>query len=277
MLTDREQQLLGEIRDWEQSLHSQEANNFVLMYENYLEQAISLLPEETQKEIFAKMDTWLFHLHALIQGSELQHNAKERILSAGRLFDRDISEIGDLKQLSIEQLQYITHQQISRHRLYSFVQGGLSGTGGLLLLGADIPAMAVINLRVVQLIAYAYGNEVNTPFEMTTSLKVFHAATLPAHLQGHGWNNLMNELQNSEEYYFYHGNEEMTDSLWIEQPLQQILKAVTILLLKNRKLEGVPILGMALGAGVNYQLTKKVTDFAHKYYQTRYLLEKEKN
>ena len=84
-------------------------------------------------------------------------------------------------------------QQIARHRLYSFAQGGLAGTGGTLLLGTDIPAMAVINLRVVQLIAMTYGFEVNTPYEMMSSLRVFHTATLPARLQKEGWSILMNE------------------------------------------------------------------------------------
>jgi hypothetical protein len=32
---------------------------------------------------------------------------------------------------------------------------------------------------------------------------------------------------------------------------------------------------MAIGAGANYQFTRKVTDFAHKYYQYRYLLKKQ--
>lgn len=69
----------------------------------------------------------------------------------------------------------------------------------------------------------------------------------------------------------------MTNTLWLEQPLRQILKAVTILLLKNKTVQGIPFISMAIGAGVNYQLTRKVTDFAHKYYQIRYLMEKEKD
>lgn len=275
MLSDSEQKMLNEIKNWENSLYHYEPNDFVLVYEKYLEQALSLLPEQKQEEFFSMLDTWLFHLHALIQGSEFQHQAKERILFAGRVFQEDISQISDLKGLSIDQLQYIAQQQITRHRFYSFTQGGLSGTGGPIILGADIPAIAVINLRVVQLIALAYGNEVNNPFEMMTSLKVFHAATLPTRMQGHGWEQLMNELHDTDEYYFYNGEEKLTDSIWVEQPLKQILKAVAILLFKKKRIQGIPFVSMALGAGMNYGLTRKVTDFAHKYYQMRFLLEKE--
>ncbi|MFJ5715934.1 EcsC family protein [Neobacillus sp. NPDC093127] len=274
-LTDRETKVLNGIRDWERNLLNYEANDFQLTYEKYLERSFMLLPEKVQQQFFSVMDSWLFHLHSLIQGSQLQMDAKERILASGRIFQEDIEKITDLKRLDINQLQYIAEQQIARHRLYSFAQGGLSGTGGPLLLGADIPAMAVINLRVVQLIAMTYGFEVNTPFEMMTSLKVFHTATLPPRIRKAGWASLMSELEANDDYYFYEGNEEIVDITWLEQPIQQLLKAMVIALFRKKVIQGIPLVSMAIGAGTNYQLTRKVTDLAHKYYQLRYLKEKE--
>jgi hypothetical protein len=274
-LTDREAKVLKEIRDWERNIQEFVPNDFQLTYEKYLQQSFSLLPEKIQRQFFSVIDSWLFHLHSIIQGSQLQMDAKERILSSGRIFQKDLAKIEDLKKLSIEQLQYIAEQQIARHRLYSFAQGGLAGTGGPLLLGTDIPAIAVINLRVVQLIAMTYGVEVNTPFEMMTSLKVFHTATLPPRLQSEGWNALMAELDGQEDFYFYEGNEEITDITWLEQPVQQLVKALVITLLRKKMIQGIPLVSMAIGAGANYQLTRKVTELAHKYYQLRYLREKE--
>ncbi|ULT55956.1 EcsC family protein [Neobacillus drentensis] len=274
-LTDRELVVLNEIRSWEKNLLSYEANDFQLLYEKYLERSFSLLPEKIQRQFFSVIDGWLFHLHSIIQGSQLQMDAKERILGSGRIFRKDIENIADLRKLDIDQLQYIAEQQIARHRLYSFTQGGLSGTGGTLLLGADIPAMAVINLRVVQLIAMTYGFEVNTPFEMMTSLKVFHTATLPPRIQKEGWASLIAELEQQEELYFYEGNEKISDISWLEQPIQQLFKAMVIMLFRKKAIQGIPLVSMAIGAATNYQLTRKVTDFAHKYYQLRYLKDKE--
>ncbi|MDZ5472514.1 EcsC family protein [Bacillus sp. 31A1R] len=275
MLTEREQTVLSEIKEWESKLYSYQPNDFELTYDKYLERSFSLLPEQTQKQFFSMLDNWLFHLHALIQGSQLQHDAKQRILSSGRIFNPNIENIDDLKMLNIDQLRYIAEQQIARHRLYSFAQGGLSGTGGTIFLGADMPAMAVINLRVVQLIAMTYGFEVNRPFEMMTSLKVFHSSTLPLRMQNFGWEELMNDLNQTEDYYFYEGNEELTNITWFEQPIKQILKGLAIILFKNKSFQGLPLVSMAIGASTNYQLTRKVTEFSHKYYQMRYLLEKE--
>jgi len=273
-LSERESKVLEELKDWEVSLSKYVPNDLELVYDRYLERAFSMLPEEVQEQFFAKFDNWLFHLHSLIQGSQLQLDAKERIMSAGRVFTPDLESIADMRYLSIEQIQYIANQQIARHRLYSFVQGGMSGSGGNLVLGADIPAMAVINLRSVQLIAMSYGFEVNTPFEMMTALKVFHTAMMPTRLQYSGWNELKDDLKlaEGEDLYFYNGKEELTDITWVEQPIKQIMKAILILMFRKRKLQGIPVISMAIGAGSNYQLTRKVTDFAHKYYQMRYFL-----
>jgi hypothetical protein len=269
--TERDQKVKEELAEWENKLLSYQPNDFELTYEKYIEKAFSLLPEDIQTQFFTLLDAWLFHLHALIQGTQFQMDAKDRILSASRIFVPQIEGITDLRNLEIDQLNYIVQQQIARHRFYSFAQGGLAGTGGTLLLSSDLPAMAVINLRAVQLIAMSYGFEVNTPFEMMTSLKVFHIATLPARLQNEGWEELKSELDNAHDYFF-EGNEKLTDVSWIEQPIKQLLKAMAILAFRKKFLQGIPLVSMAIGAGSNYFLTRKVTDFAQKYYQWRYLL-----
>lgn len=273
-LSDREHTVLNEIKAWENNLLSYEANDFQQTYEKYLERSFNMLPEKVQKSFFSLVDNWLFHLHGMIQGSQFQMDAKERILFSSRIFRKDLNKIGDLKSLEIDQLQYIAEQQIARHRLYSFVQGGLAGTGGTVLLGADIPAMAVINLRVVQLIAMSYGFEVNTPYEMITSLKVFHTATLPSRFKKESWMLLMGELDEIEQHYFYEGSEEIINITWLEQPAQQLFKAMVIALFRKKLIQGIPLVSMAIGAGANYQFTRKVTDLAHKYYQLRYLHKK---
>jgi hypothetical protein len=87
----------------------------------------------------------------------------------------------------------------------------------------------------------------------------------------------MEELEAQEDYYFYEGNEEITDITWLEQPVQQLMKALVIALFRKKTIQGIPLVSMAIGAGANYQLTRKVTDVAHKYYQLRYLREKKRS
>ncbi|MGE6378670.1 EcsC family protein [Peribacillus muralis] len=272
--TNREMKVWHEINEWQENLYQYEPTDLAALYDKWLEQGFSLLPENVQQQFFEKLDTWLFHLHAMVQSSQIQIDARERILASARVFNEEIEMLGDLNLLSIDQLNYIANQHIAKHRLYSFAQGGMSGSGGLLLLGSDLPAMTVINIRTVQLIAMSYGFEVNTPFEMMMALKVFNAGAMPKRLQGIAWEELIHEIQTAEDDYFYLGIEELTNPTWMEQPLKQLLKALSITVFRQKLVRGIPIISIAIGAGANYQMTRSVSEFAQKFYQYRYLLEK---
>ncbi|WP_342602544.1 EcsC family protein [Peribacillus sp. FSL E2-0159] len=272
--TNREIKVWNEIREWQEKLYQYEPTDLAALYDKWLEQGFALLPENVQQQFFEKLDTWLFHLHAMVQSSQVQIDARERILASARVFNEEIETLSDLNHLSIDQLNYIANQHIAKHRLYSFAQGGMSGSGGLLLLGSDIPAMTVINVRIVQLIAMSYGVEVNTPFEMMLALKVFNAGAMPKRLQGIAWEELIREVQTAEDDYFYLGIEELTNPTWMEQPLKQLLKALSITVFRKKLVRGIPFISMAIGAGSNYQMTRSVSEFAQKFYQYRYLLKK---
>ncbi|MFF2285928.1 EcsC family protein [Peribacillus butanolivorans] len=272
--TNREITIWNEISEWQENLYQYEPTDLAALYDKWLEQGFSLLPENVQQQFFEKLDTWLFHLHAMVQSSQVQIDAREQILASARMFNEDIETLSDLNLLTIDQLNYIANQHIAKHRLYSFAQGGISGSGGLLLLGSDIPAMTVINVRTVQLIAMSYGFEVNTPFEMMLALKVFNAGAMPKRLRGTAWEELIREVQTAEDDYFYLGIEELTNPTWMEQPLNQLLKAVSITIFRKKLVRGIPFISMAIGAGSNYQMTRNVSEFAQKFYQYRYLQEK---
>ncbi|CAH0210792.1 EcsC family protein [Peribacillus simplex] len=272
--TNREMKLWNEISEWQEKLYQYEPTDLAAFYDKWLEQGFALLPENVQQQFFDKLDTWLFHLHAMVQSSQVQIDARERILASARVFNEEIETLSDLNHLSIDQLNYIANQHIAKHRLYSFAQGGMSGSGGLLLLGSDIPAMTVINVRIVQLIAMSYGVEVNTPFEMMLALKVFNAGAMPKRLQGIAWEELIREVQTAEDDYFYLGIEELTNPTWMEQPLKQLLKGLSITVFRKKLVRGIPFISMAIGAGSNYQMTRSVSEFAQKFYQFRYLLKK---
>lgn len=272
--TTREATIWNDLIVWEESLFKHESNDLSVLYDKWLELTFSLLPTHTKEQFFANLDNWLFYLHTIVQSSQIQMDARERILTTARIFNEEITTVTDLNRLKIDQLNYIANQQIVKHRLYSFTQGGVSGSGGIVLLGGDIPAMTVINTRIVQLIAMVYGYEVNTPVEMMMALKVFHAGTMPKRLQGAAWGVLIEEMKEKEDDYFYIGNEELTNISWLEQPLKQVLKSVAITMFRKKQFQGIPFISMAIGAGTNYQITRKISEFAQKFYQYRYLYEK---
>lgn len=275
MRSKREQAILQDVKNWEIKLLEQEPTDFQKVFDKWLHSTVAKFPEKKRKEFFAKVDGWLFHLHALIQSSQSQLDARNRILGTARLFDESVEQLEELKALSIDQLTYIAEQQTARHRLYSFVQGGTTGVGGLLLLTADFPVMIALNVKAVQLIATSFGHDVNKPYEMMLALKVFHAALLPTRLQQYAWYNLLQELE-QEDSFFYEGEEEVLKPASTEVVLKQILKTFSIYALRHKLFQGIPVLGIAIGSTVNYRLTRNVTEFANRFYQVRYIVEKEK-
>ncbi|MBY6035189.1 EcsC family protein [Fictibacillus nanhaiensis] len=275
-LTEREEQILQEIHAWEKVFFTYEPTDFGRTYEKWATSQMDLLPEDLQGKIGEYVDSVLFHIHALIQNSQFQLDMKQRLLSEARVFRDDIFEIEDLKRCSIDQLSYMADQQIARNRLLSFTQGGLAGTGGLLFLGTDFPAMVALGIRSVQSIAMHYGYDIQRPSEMMRSLKVYHAATMPKRFQQEKWDELMEELREEEDPIFYAGTDVVADISWMSHPIQQIVKMMAILLLRKKLMQGLPIFGMALGAVMNYQQSRKITDIAHKFYKKRYLSEKYK-
>lgn len=272
--SNRENTIYEEIQNWEENLYAYTSTDLAVIYDKVIQSSFALLPDDFKEECATVLDNLLFHLHAIIQGSNLQSEARERILSSARVFNDEIAEIEDLKLLSADQLNYIAEQQMARHRLYSFSQGAVTGMGGAVSFASDIPAITVINLRLVQLIAMSYGYDVNTPKEMMISLKVFHTGTLPNRLQKYGWGDLKQSISETDQSYFYKGDESIVDYTWFEQPLKQIMKYVAISSFKKKKLQGIPLVSMAIGAGSNYALTRRVSEFAHRVYQYRYFQEK---
>ncbi len=268
-------QVFEQIKKWEEKQLSYEANDFEMIYANWLQDAFQQVSPGFKAGFFSRLDDWLFHTHAFLQGTNFQMEARERILSTGRIFNEDIEEIKDMKKLNVDQLTYIADQQTARSRLYSFAQGGLTGTGGLFLLGLDFPLMVGMNLRAIQLVGLTYGHEMNHPSEMMISLKVFHAATLPARLQGAAWEKLINDVRNHTSSYIYEGGDELTGVQWMEQPLKQAYKTLFILMFRKKLIQGIPLVSVAIGAQSNYNLTKKISQFATKFYQYRHLIEQE--
>ncbi len=273
-LTKREMVMYQEVKAWEDKLYSYEPTDLEMIYDKAVSSGFAAIPEEYRKEFLSVLDNMMFHLHALIQGSEFQVESRDRILSAARIFNEDIETIQDIKRLSADQIQYIAKQQIARHRMYAFAQGGVSGMGGAVLTAADLPALTLINLRLVQLIAMCYGYEVNTPKEMMISLKAFHAGAMPQRLHYRGFEELKEVIGDSGQSYFFDGDDALTDSSWFERPVKQVMKYMAVGLFRKKKVQGLPVVSMAIAAGSNYAMTKRVSEFAHHFYKHRYLQEK---
>lgn len=272
---EKEKVALAAIKEWEKTLATYERNNHgQTVCSRWVEESFTRLPAKRQEQFFQKLDNWVFQLYSFIQSTPHYDEARDHVLTAGRTFDPSIQSIPDMEKLPIDQLQLLVKQHLSSHRVYALIQGGMTGTGKPLAITTDIPILIAIHLRSILICAMIYGINVQSPVEIITSLKIFYAATQPKYRMLHGWNDLLAEMEKMGDY-FYVGSERLSSSSCLHETLKQLLKLLFVIRLKQSKLgRFFPLLPIGVSAGVNYQLTRKITIFADKYYQLRYLLNK---
>lgn len=256
---------------WEKNLKQYNTNDFERMYEIWIQHTFAKIPVSYQHKFFDMMDQWFLYTYTFIQGTNSQIVARERILQAARSFDGSIERITDLQKLSVEKLTYLADQQLAKSRVYSFTQGGMTGTGGWLLLGIDLPLMATMNLRSVQLIGNSFGYDMDNPIEMIIALKVLHAGILPKRYQYEAWFKLKKDIESLET--IMEDESLLTDETWITQPINQIFKTLAIVMFRKKLVQGIPLISIGIGAISNYNLAKQVTNFAKYFYQYRHLRE----
>ncbi|WP_411953650.1 EcsC family protein [Alkalibacillus sp. S2W] len=262
-----EERVLVDLSRWEDELASYVSNDFEKMYEMWVQDQFQKLPKHVQQRFFNSVDQWLIYTYTFLQGTQMQQDAYDRLLQIGRTYDETINTIEDLSQLSIEKQTYLANQHVAKNRLYSFVQGGMAGSGGWFLLGVDVPLMVGLNLRTIQLIGTSFGYNMHNPIEMLLALKVFHAGALPKRLRYEAWQELK---ENVNEYDSFMGeHEELTNPTWAEQPLKSIFKTLAIVLSRRKMIQGLPIVSVGIGAAVNYKTAKDVSEFATRFYQYR--------
>lgn len=274
-LSKLEKDILEEIKAWEEKQFMVKQNDLTRTYDEWLDESIAKLPEETKEKFFSALDQWMFYIQATIQQSNHYESRVSKLINDARVFDENIQFVEDLKNLPIAHLNFLAEKQKSVHNMFSLIQGGISASGSTLFLGLDLPAMIVVNLRSIQLIAASYGYDTKHPFEMVLALKLFYCATLPKRFQQYEWEQLIKDITTNEQQFFYEGKEQVFHSPWMNQILIQLLKGFVILLIKNRKIQNIPFLSIALGASVNYSITKNVTEISKRFYQYRYLMDKE--
>lgn len=211
----------------------------------------------------------------IVQQKEDKEKMNKLIITEARRFHSNICKLEDMKKLSIHELRYIVNKLLAKQRLYSLVQGGLTGTGGILFAVSDFLFLIMIQLRAIQLVALTYRYDINKPIEMIYVLKLFHAITLPKPYQKIAWKRLFQEVTSMKaDALFYEGDDEILRKEWLQQPFIHLLKLILLVFMKRKVHLKIPIMSIVTGAMMNYQFTYYVTNCVHYFYQKRWLMEK---
>ncbi|MDG5786999.1 EcsC family protein [Evansella sp. AB-P1] len=275
-LTEREKEIWDDLKQWEDNQFSNQGTDFSSTYQKMVHSGFRIFGGKWSSKLLTKLDDILFQLQVIIQQGTFDVEAKEKLFCQARIFRSDIHHIEDMKKLTIDQLRFIARKQLAKQRITALTQGGLTGLGGFLFTLSDLPLMLAINLRTTQLMALTYGYDLRKPYEMMLVLKLFHTISLPSSLQKESWDYLQREVKGIKgDWIFYEGEEDILSEAWMQRPLNNIFKLILLSILRKKVINGIPIIGIATGAAFNYQFSNHIAECSHRFYQKRWLLDKQ--
>ncbi|WP_100405110.1 EcsC family protein [Bacillus solitudinis] len=265
---------LEQILDWEERFFAHVPSDLEHTSLKWTNWAFSKLGRAKQQLFLSQIDTLIIHIQAWLHNGRSHEETTKRIIQHARVFNHQIQDLKDLQLLNLEQLEYIVEQQMARQRLLAFSQGGLTGMGGAFFMAADLPAMVAINIRSIQQLAFTYGYNLDEPVEMMMALKLFHLTSLPKAFQEEAWLQLFEDVEiHRDQNLFYQGKEGIIEAEWLANLVKQVGKNLAISMLRKKMIQGVPLIGMAFGAGMNYRFAKQVIEISHMFYKKRFIME----
>lgn len=229
------------------------------------------LPQQQQETMVEIVDQLVLHLSNLYQQKSRIDEVEKKILIEGRLFNSDIDTISEMKRLSLHQLEYIEEKFKSKYSLYSLIEGGIAGVGHPLCLLFDFPALLSINMKMIHSISSTYGFSLRYPSEQVLALKVLHAASLSKRYRSEAWDWIIQQYEHETEFSLYINDQKtIIQPEWLETLAKQWIKALGLYGMKKVSKKGLPVLGIALGANLNYKFTKQVAAFTSEFYRYRF-------
>jgi len=277
MLTTDEEIVMNQIDDWLMSLQSKDQNKFNAIFQRNYRRLIKIIPSNYKEDLLNITSSAFFYSQVLLQSSKNFLNKKQEIIQRARFFNKNIAMIKDLQQLSLTELDFLVQQEISKMKVYSTFQGGLTGTGNLSTLIADLPTLFLLNFNCVQVIAMHYGFDVSIPLEMETALKVFQASLLPFSCQYSSFKLLNEELSmKNEDQLFYDREYTILNEDFYQTIILHLFKLAIIAYLRNKSSKKISFLGIIVGAKWNDSTTNHILQYTQRFYQYRLLLKKEK-
>ncbi|GAE30095.1 EcsC family protein [Halalkalibacter hemicellulosilyticus] len=262
-----------ELEQWERRYFEREQSDLGILYNQWQEKWLKSLNQKRKRQVLSLLDNCLVHLQAGLLHSRSFEETKKRVYTHARIFHPSISSAEALRQLSIEQANYLADQLMAKQRLLSVGQGGVTGLGGLFFLAADLPALMAIQLRSLQQLAFVYGYDCHHPMEQMVMLKLYHLATLPKKYQKSEWDKLLEESLAHQQAIFYEGDDSIIQEEWLQRFTPQLAKSFLITILRRKTVQFVPLFGVVVGAGMNYALTKQVIEVGQHFYLKRRLLD----
>jgi len=195
---------------------------------------------------------------------------RQATVDAVRAVGHEVDSVRDLRGVPLEVLDRISAQSLTHGKIAAGLEGAGMGWGGLMFVAADIPALITLNLRFIGQIGATYGFECDTEQEKQFVLNLlgYSAADQGARVAfAHHLNQIALAEARRMPWRFM-------DQFAMVQVVKKVAEAMGIRLTHAKLAQLVPVLGAAVGAGVNYSFTHDNLVAARMMYRKRHMMEK---
>ena len=197
--------------------------------------------------------------------------SKESIYNEFRKVDHKVKNARDIFDLELEQVDRVVGWLDAKYKSAAFVEGAGTGYVGLVGIPADIAALIALNLRAIGEYATYYGFDLSLPTERLFAMNILGLASSPdAACKQMAMAQLVKIAQDVARKRTW---EQLNQHAFV-QVIQQISKALSIRLTKDKLAQVIPITGAAIGGGFNAYFTSNVCQAAYFLYRERFLAEK---
>lgn len=256
-----------EISDWESAGpgYLAQVGDFVLWP---VEKALDTLAPEAVQEAVAKA------IEAFLSGLSV---ASRALIDADEVRSRAASgQKGD--KLDLRGLDEAAKHYWNWHIGYAAAEGGAAGAAGIVGLGADIPALFTIAIRLIQEVATCYGYDVYEDNEHDYVLHVLRTGStgdIKAKLE------FLIGLKQIEQVLLKVAWKQMNQALARKElsqlaalaALRQFAKSLGIQITKRKALQAIPVVGALVGASFNATFINDVGRAAYMSYRSRWVQE----
>jgi hypothetical protein len=280
-LNSTEQKLLQEIEDWKTTGPGFLNAATHVATKPLLWAAEKLIPADIQDKLGGVGEK----ITEKLQDASQWTVREEEVLKATKEFEIDSATILELQNASVFDLNHVAEEFVKFNTRLAAAEGfgtGLLGWAGLL---ADLPALFVLNFRMLYQISLSFGYKVEAasedgeePFEVGYMLRIFKIATSSSR---EAKEVALAELKQYEEDHpdgisrvgsdFTRKQLGKNAAINISRILiNQIVKET----LARKAITSIPGIGAVLTAGFNYYYVHDVGRTAIMIYQERFLLDK---
>lgn len=280
-LNSTEQKLLKEIEEWKETGPGFLNSATHVVTKPLLWAAGKLIPEDIQDKLGGVGEK----IAEKLQDASQWTVREEEVLKATKEFEIDSATIIELQNASVFDLNHVAEEFVKFNTRMAAAEGfgtGLLGWAGLL---ADLPALFVLNFRMLYQISLSFGYKVEPsseegeePFEVGYMLRIFKIATAASVEAKEA---AIAELKEFEEDHpdgisrigsdFTRKQLGKTAAINVSRIIiNQIVKET----LARKAITSIPGIGAILTAGFNYYYVQDVGRTAIMIYQERFLLDK---